>query len=78
MLPRTADKVTEFLSVANTLAKTCPRLNMVTSMSSETLPYLTAKLERNPKGDVEAVRRVAGVGLRIPEEEHDPFPFDSI
>ena len=78
MLARTADKVTEFLSVANTLAKTCPRLNMVTSMSSEMLPYLAAKIERNAEGDVEAVRRVAGVGLRIPEDEHDPFPFNPI
>ncbi|KJA15417.1 hypothetical protein HYPSUDRAFT_72088 [Hypholoma sublateritium FD-334 SS-4] len=75
-LAKTADKVAEFLSVANTLATKCPRLGMVTSMSADVLPYLAAKIQRNSEGEVQLVRRVAGVGLQIPEDGLDPFPFN--
>ncbi|KJA13635.1 hypothetical protein HYPSUDRAFT_195658 [Hypholoma sublateritium FD-334 SS-4] len=76
LLAGTAEKVDEFLAVTKTLAEISPRLNMVTSMSAEVLPYLAAKIDRNSEGEVRAVRRVAGVGLRIPEDELDPFPFN--
>ena len=75
-LPKSSDTVAAFLSIAETLAKECPHLDMVTSMSSKVLPYLAAKIERNSEGGVRSVRRVAGVGLRIPEDELDPFPFN--
>ncbi len=74
-LPK-ADKVTEFLSIASTLAKTCHQLNMLTSMSADVLPYLAANIQRNSEGGVQLVRRVAGVGLRIPADELDPFPIN--
>lgn len=47
-------------------------------MSSEVLPYLAAKIERNFEGEARAARRVAGVGLQIPEDELDPFPFNPL
>lgn len=76
MLAKPSEKVAEFLSVVNTLANICPHLDIVTSMSSKVLPYLAAKIERDSEGEVRAVRRVAGVGLQIPEDDLDPFPVN--
>ena len=73
---KTADKVAEFLAIASTLANICPRLNMMTSMSADVLPYLAAKIERSSEGNIRAVRRVLGAGLQIPEDELDPFPYN--
>ncbi|KAF8188100.1 hypothetical protein BJ912DRAFT_904177 [Pholiota molesta] len=65
----------DFLASAEALARACTRLASVTSINANTLPYVSAAIERNAVGDVTSVRPVDGVGMLISADENDPFPY---
>jgi hypothetical protein len=66
----------DFIASAEALARGCKRLESVTSMNKNTLPYLSGAIERNSVGDVTSVRPVDGVGMLISADENDPFPYN--